>query len=273
MSDNEIEFDGQNTAGDETAAVDNAADETNVEKTESDEVDQEDPGDATKDDDGIDKEMKTIKKALNKKNRYIDNQRSKIRALEAEMQKLRSMSVENKKQAPQMEQFESVLDYVRADSAHSMEQKFAEQQQQQQLSALEQQQAALRAQQDQMLAGSISDMVSAYPEAKAALTSNLTVIQAMPKHVEDLLYEIDDAPSAVYALSKEGRLQDIYHMNPNVAAAELVQAQHRGQQYLSKPAAPQKQPPKPLDGLKGRGKGSRSVGDLSPDEIVKRYIR
>lgn len=221
--------------------------------------------------DSVDKEMKTIKKALNKKNRYIDNQRSKIRALETEMQQLRSTIGQNKKPAPQMEQFDSVLDYVKADSAHLMEQKFTEQQQQQQLSALEQQQLALRAQQDEQLGSEVAELVASNAEAKAILTKNLPVIQAMPKHIEDLLYEIDDAPSAIYALSREGRLQDIYYMNPYVAAAELVQAQNRGQQYLEKAAAPQKQPPKPLDGLKGRGTSSRNEEAMSGLDLLKKY--
>lgn len=217
-------------------------------------------------------ELKTVRKALDKRNRYINNQRTRIRSLEAEVQKIKDGYSKNAKPAPQMEQFDSVLDYVRADSNYTLEQKFAEQQQQQQLTALEQQQAAIRLQQDAAIEQGLSELVNTNADVKAVLSQALPVIQAMPQQVGSLLYEIDDAPAAVYALAKEGRLQDLYYMNPYVAAAELVQAQHRGQQYLNAttPQPQQQKPPKPLDGLKGRGSQSgRPLHEKSGDELLK----
>lgn len=229
-------------------------------------------------DDGIEKEMKTIKKALNKKNRYIDNQRSRIRALEAEIQKLQSQPVSGSENSPKMENFESVLDYIEAKQKFDLEQKFAEQGNQQQITALQQQQQAIRAQQEQQIEQEITELVSSNPEVKTLFESNLHIIDQMPPHVENLLYEIGDAVAATYALAKEGRLQDLYYMHPHVAAAELVQAQQRGRQYLerqssSKTNVPLKEAPKPIGSIKGAGRPSKSIDKMTPEELVKRYIK
>jgi hypothetical protein len=227
-------------------------------------------GEVSEDDatESVDKEMKTIKKALNKKNRYIDNLRTKNRALEAEMQELRSR-VQTQKPAPQMEQFDSVLDYVKADSAHMMEQRFTEQLNQQQLQALERQQAEVINSQAAEIEKDYTEIQKIDPQAGALLQQAIPVLGAMPPNLKNMVLELDNAAAAIYALSKEGRLQDVAQMNPYVAAAELVQAQTRGIQYLEK-VSPQKQPPKPLDGLKGRGTATgKPLEQRSPDELLK----
>lgn len=221
-------------------------------------------------DDGIDKEMKTIKKALNKKNRYIDNQRSRIRSLEGEIQKLQTSMNTGASDAPQMEQYESVLDYMEAKQKHDLEQKFAEQGQQQQLTHLQQQQMAVRQQQDQQIETEINELVDSSPEVKSVFEENLAVIEQMPPHIEALMYEVD-AVAAGYALAKEGRLQDLYSMHPHVAAAELVQAQHRGRQYLeqSSSAPSISKAPKPIASARGSGTNSKPLDKRSPDELMK----
>jgi len=169
-----------------------------------------------------------------------------------------------------MEQFESVLDYVKAENAYELDKRFAEQNQNQQLTELQQQQAQIRAQQDQHIEASISELVTTNAEAKQVFSQALPVIEQMPEHIQNLFYEIDNAPAAAFALAKEGRLQDLYYMNPYIAAAELVQAQQRGLQYLATSSQLQKQPPKPLDGLRGNGKSTgKPLHQKSPDELMK----
>lgn len=240
------------------------------ENTEDQEGEDDQSEDASNDD-GIEKEMKTIKKALNKKNRYIDNQRSRIRALEEEIQKLQSTSKQGSENAPKMEQYDSVLDYMEAKQKHDLEQKFAEQGQQQQITALQQQQQAIRVQQEQQIEQEITELVSASPEVKSVFEKNLSVIEQMPPHIESLMYEIGDAVPAAYALAKEGRLQELYHMHPHVAAAELVQAQHRGRQYLeqSSSAPSISKAPKPIASARGSGTNTKPLEKRSPDELMK----
>ena len=99
----ENEIAGGETEVVETPEVTDAADETNdvsEDNAEQEAVEGEEPDDTASEDGEVDKEMKTIKKALNKKNRYIDNQRARIRALEAEMQNLQSKFSQNKPKLP-----------------------------------------------------------------------------------------------------------------------------------------------------------------------------
>lgn len=256
--------------GNESEVIDSPVIEDAVDTNENTEVSEdvvEDTEDGVSDD--VDKEMKTIKKALNKKNRYIDNQRSKIRALEAQMQELRSQT-QNKQPAPQMEKFDSVLDYMKAEQLYNLDEKLAEQAQKQQLDYLQSQQEALRGQQAQAMAETMTELLTSNPDVKTVITQNTHIIQNMPPHIESLMYEINDAPAATYALAKEGRLQDLYFMPPHLAAAHLVQAEIRGAQYLQQSARPKTQAPEPIGSLKGAGKSStKQLHQMTPSELDK----
>ncbi len=220
-----------------------------------------------------DDELKTVRKALDKRNRYINNQRNKIRALEAEMSKLKEGFGKGGPEAPQLEKFDSVLDYMKADQTHTLEQKLAEQAHNAKVAQLEQQQQAAFAQREQEVATQVQELLTSNPDFAKTIQANVNVIDAMPPHVERLMMEIDDAPAATYALVKEGRLQDLYYMPPHIAAAHLVQAEIRGQQLLQQaaPKAQAKPAPQPIGSIKGgSGKStSKSPEDMSPDQLMK----
>lgn len=271
---------GQETAVD-AAVTDALKSETEGQAVESEGLE----GDA--DDGGAvqEGELKTVRKALDKRNRYINNQRNRIRSLEAEIQKLRDGSSKDKPSAPELEKFDSVLDYMEAKNTHTVETKLADQENNRKIAELDRQKAYERSVQDQAIADNLGEIIRIAPDAQKVFTANKAVIEAMPDSINELFYEIDDAPAAIYALAKEGRLQDLYSMPPYIAAAHLVQAEIRGQQYLQqsapvkKPiqpiqaAPPVQQPPKPIGALKGAGKSSKALKDLSPDEVVQRYMK
>ncbi len=265
---------GEQVSGNDTEVIDTPVVDNTVDAEISDtEVTTESEGNEAEDDGGdITKEMKTIKKALNKKNRYIDNQRQRLRNLEAEEQRLKSSSQEVK-QAPQMEKFDSIIDYMKAEQSFTLDQKLAEQAQATQLSRLEAQKQIVRQEQTQAMAETMSELLNSNPDVKTVITKNSSIIQGMPPHIESLMYEIDDAPAATYALAKEGRLQDLYYMPPHIAAAHLVQAEIRGQQYLQQSVRPRQTAPEPIGSLKGTGVKQKSISSMSADEIVKRYIK
>lgn len=267
----EVENVGTETEVIETPVTENADVETS-EVSEKEPVESEESKEAEPTEEGgeLENEMRTIKKALNKKNRYIDNQRARIRSLEAEMQKLQSSFSQNKPEPPQMEKFESVLDYVKADSNYSLEQKLAEQSQNQQLQHLKQMQMAARQKQEASIAEHMNEIMTSNPDVDKTIRTSAPIIQQMPNHIAELMYEIDNAPAATYALAKEGRLQDIYSMPVHIAANYIVQAEQRGLQYLQQAAKPQKQAPAPINSLKGTGKTSqKSLGQMSPSELDK----
>lgn len=222
-----------------------------------------------------DSELKTVKKALDKRNRYINNQRNRIRALEAEMAKMRESFGKNRPAAPTVDKFESVIDYMDAKTNHNLDQKLAEQAHQAKLAALEQQQNMVIEQRTQEVATQVQELLTSNADFAKTVKAGADIINAMPEHVERLMMEIDNAPAATYALVKEGRLQDLYYMPPEIAAAHLVQAEIRGQQYLqqSAPKTPVQQAPKPIGSLKGSGRSSKSYSDMSPDELAKRFLK
>lgn len=226
----------------------------------------------------VDKELKTVRKALEKRNRYINNQRQRIRALEDQMQKMQASFGKEKTEAPSMDKFESVLDYMKADQNHTLEQKLAEQAQQQKLDLLKQQKELALAEQSRVIEQQAVELAQSNPDFQKVISANSQVFSAMPDHINEIMTELDDGLAAAYALAKEGRLASLYSMPPHIAAAHLVQAEIRGQQYLQQAAKPQtqqqtKQPPKPIGSLKGAGKPGKTLSDMSPDELVKRFIR
>lgn len=220
--------------------------------------------------DDVDGELKTVRKALDKRNRYINNQRNKIRALETEILKMKEGFNGGNSEAPKLETFDSVIDYMDAKNNHTLDQKLAEQAHKAQLAALEQQQQMAFNQQAQEVHAQVQELLASSPEFSKVISANANVIQAMPPHVEKLMAEIDNAPAATYALAKEGRLQDLYYMPEHIAAAHLVQAEIRGQQYLQQSTKPTQQAPKPIGKLGGSGKSTgKSVDDMSADELMK----
>jgi hypothetical protein len=229
------------------------------------------PSDDTAPGEDVDGELKTVRKALDKRNRYINNQRNRIRALEAEMAKLRDGFSKNTQTAPQLEKFDSVIDYMKADNNYSLEQKLAEQAHNAKLEMLEQQQNMAIEQRTQEVATQVQELLTSNADFAKTVRAAEHVINAMPPHVERLMMEIDNAPAATYALVKEGRLQDLYYMPPEIAAAHLVQAEIRGQQYLQQSAPKQtQQAPKPIGKLNGSGKSSsKTVDDMNPNELMK----
>lgn len=265
-----IDTDGQTaTSADASEDTDISVVETDDSEQDISETEPKTDGDDADDGGDISKEMKTIKKALNKKNRYIDNQRARIRSLDAQIQQLKSQNT-NTSNAPEMGHFESVIDYMKADQSYTLDQKLAEQDKKQQIDHLQNEQKMVRQQQVQIMAETMSELLNSNQDVKAVIGKNNAVIQAMPPHIEALMFEIDNAPAATYALAKEGRLQDLYYMAPHIAAAHLVQAEIRGQQYLQQAAKPRIQAPQPIGSLKGAGKTTtKPLAQMSPSELDK----
>lgn len=237
--------------------------ETEVQETENVETESEDNSEPSED---VDKELKTVRKALDKRNRYINNQRQRIRDLEAQIEKLNTPKESPK--PPEMDGYENVLDYLNANQNYTLEQKMAEVQQKQQLEALQQQKQAALAEQTKVFEQQAVELANEHADFKNVIASNISVIEAMPDHINEMLIELDNGLMAAYALAKEGRLASLYTMPPQIAAAHLVQAEIRGQQYLQQ-STQQKPPPKPIGSLKGGKSSTQSVPNLKGEKLLK----
>lgn len=221
--------------------------------------------------------IELLAKANAKRTRHADNKRkeaamwrSRAMAAQKQLESLQKAMSQNTKEAPQMEKFESVIDYMKADQTYTVEQALAKQQNEHKMSVLKQQQEIARQQQAENVAAQMNEMISTNQDVQKVISSNASVIQQMPAHIEQLMAEIDNAPAATYALAKEGRLQDLYHMPPHIAAAHLVQAEIRGEQYLQQAAKPKVQAPAPIGKPAGSGKSStKPLHLMTPAELDK----
>lgn len=222
----------------------------------------------------------------------IKRQQKELRQLRAEMRRLTDTFGQQKEAAgkgqspeePKETDFDNYGDYLRARQDYLMEQHKAGLKAETQESRFTEQQQAIRARHDAAVEAQVSELVTSYPEVKQVMAANLQVIEAMPEAVENLMYELDDPVAAGYALAKEGRLASIYTLSPTMAAAELIMAQQRGQQYLSalqggtKPVAQAPgavgQPvvasktPQPLPRATGAGAGRASLQTMSTRELL-----
>lgn len=218
---------------------------------------------------GVDDELKTVRKALEKRNRYINNQRQRISDLQAQIQKLQDGYGKDKPQAPELDKFESALDFLKADTRHELKQELAEMQHKQKLELLEQQKAIALEEQTRVIEQQVVELAQTNPDFKKVVSDNVRVFQSMPEHINGLLTDLENGHIAAYALAKEGRLQSIYNMPPHIAAAHLVNAEIRGQQYLLQAAKPRKTAPEPIGAIKGGKSSTPSLSDMSPSELDK----
>lgn len=222
------------------------------------------------------------KKAVNALNRRD----RRIRQLQAERNELRKQLEGLEKpeapEEPREEDFDSFSEFLKARQDWQIEnfktQSGAEQQQQQ-ITAREQ---AVRQQQEQLIAEDVTELVNNSPEIREIFQKNAPLIDQMPPHVVEMVYQLDDPIAATVALAKEGRLAEVYNMHPQYLALELYNAQQRGVPMVRggkgqpQPAGPAAQPqgptskaPQPMPASKGRGKTVNSPLELSDKEFSK----
>lgn len=259
---------GQPDVTADAAVVDNAElldNEGQADQIEGqDDADNADVGDS----EGGDKFPKKAVNALNRKNKQIHALRAKMRELEAHIAKASQGSQQNQVVAPREEDFDTYGEFLKAEMRHALKQEIGGMNQQQQQNQLHQQQASIRAQQDAIIEQNVRELVNAHPDVAKTLREHAHVLENMPPHIEQLFYELDDVAAASYALAKEGRLEDLYYMQPQMAIAEMVRAQERGRNYLTKKTS---QAPKPVASVTGGGGGSTPLGNQSVDDLMKWY--
>jgi len=87
----------------------------------------------------------------------------------------------------------------------------------------------------------------------------------------EVIYEMDNAPLAIYTLAKEGILEDVLDAPPALAAVHLLNAQARGEQALKAKSTRQSvtNAPDPIRASKGTGVNQKSLQELSAQELFK----
>lgn len=203
--------------------------------------------------------------AINRRNKQIIKLRAQMRDLEAKLNQVPEAS-DMKEINP--ENHENYGDYIKEVIKASVENQAQQSQAELQKQQLTRQQQQLEAERNQYIIEQAQEASQTFRDLPQVWQQNAALLDALPKEVEDIFYSIDNAPAAVYMLAKEGKLNDLMYANPAIAAYEIVNAQNRGLELLSKT---QKQrvsnAPQPIS--KARGTGSVKK-QLSPnDDVLK----
>jgi DNA repair exonuclease SbcCD ATPase subunit len=238
------------------------ADNEGAEAQENDAQDENQEAD--NDGDSVEFPKKAVN-ALNRKNKQINKLRAQMRELEA---KLNEAPTDVKAQTQiNPDDFDNYGDYINAQVESLVEQKTQQSQTDLQKQQLEQQKQALQSQRDQHIIEQAQEAAQVFSDLPQVWQSNAQLLDALPKEIADIFYNIDNAPAAVYMLAKEGKLESLLYTGPAIAAYEIVSAQNRGLEMLSKPQQRLSQAPSPIS--KARGTGSVKK-QLSPnDDVLK----
>ena len=105
------------------------------------------------------------------------------------------------------------------------------------------------------------------PDYRAVYAEYQDVFEDLPEHINQAFLELDDAPLAFYALAKEGKLESLKTMSPAKAIIELGKAEDRG--IAMTKVRQTTKAPTPLSANKGNGMVSKSLNNMSSDELLK----
>lgn len=94
-------------------------------------------------------------------------------------------------------------------------------------------------------------------------------MQNLPLPVAEALIEADNASLALYALAKEGTLEQLEDMSPYRISMEIGKAELRGEKYLNQNTATNA--PTPVTAAKGTGKPTKSLIDMPMDELLSQF--
>lgn len=203
--------------------------------------------------------------ALNRKNKQINKLRAQMRELEAKINEQPQSKSEAQGLNP--DDFESYGDYMEAQIKNLVEQKAEQSQTDLQKQQLEQQREALKSQRDQYIVEQAQEAAQVFTDLPQVWQQNAQLLDALPPQIADIFYGLDNAPAAVYTLAKEGKLESLLYANPQIAAYEIVNAQNKGLELMSKPQTRVSQAPTPITKAKANGSVKKQ---LSPnDDVLK----
>lgn len=226
---------------------------------------------------------KTAENAFNRVKKERNELKEKYRALRQQYEEMkRNFQQFKEPDAPTEDQYEKYTDYLDARAQHKAEQTYMSKQKEQ----YEQGMQRLEAESERVW---LEERTSAFDENLNHLkqvASDYAQVEAYAEpiianfdvNLRKAILSIDNAPKALYNLAKEGRLENLSYMPFEMAVAEIVQAQYRGD-FQAGQARPQMnaQPktvtsaPKPLKTVSGTGKPTKALHEMSEEEVWAQF--
>ncbi len=204
---------------------------------------------------------KKAKNAISYRDKQIAKARAQYRELEAKYNELMAQQQPaNEDSSPREENYESYSDYLEAKVLHKIKSEQAQQQQPKEDTA----KAQYNAQREQEISVKAQEYMKSIPDYAEVFQENADIIDYLPAEIQQVFYDADDAALAFYNLAKSGELVNLAEMSPTLAAMKIAQAQVP----VQRPVLPKHQP---MQGAKGTGRSGKSLVDMTPDEIAKKY--
>lgn len=186
-------------------------------------------------------------------------------SLEAELNRIKAEREQkaNAPQKPKMEDFDSVEEYVDAVAQfRANENKQAPKEAV--LTPQQQQEQIWIAQRETAVAQQAQEFIKSNPEALEIVQENADTIDDFPQHIKNVLLASDNPTLAVVNLAKEGRLEYLGYLPPEMAAIEVRRALSQGGSKTAVSKAPA-----PISSAKGTAKAEKPLEAKSGKELLK----
>lgn len=187
-------------------------------------------------------------------------------SLQAEIARLKAAQ-EQKATAPQkptMDQFDSVEDYVDAVAQFRAKEHNQPAPQEAGLTPQQQQEQVWIAQREAVVVQQAQEFIKSNPEALEIVQDNADVIDDFPQAIKNVLLASDNPTLAVVNLVKEGRLEYLGYLPPDIAAQEVKRALSQGGAKAAVSKAPA-----PISSPKGNASGMKSPDNMNAKELMK----
>lgn len=176
--------------------------------------------------------------------------------------------------APKEEDFDSYGDYLRADARWAAKQELAERDTKTKEAAIETAKThAVNAQKVERInevANQEQEFAKTNPEYNALYKEHGDFMDNLPLQIAEALMEAENAPLALFALMKEGKLEGLEDMSPYKISMEIGKAELRGQSYLTQQNKATNAPT-PIQAARGTTSASKSLENKSVEELMKQF--
>lgn len=249
--------------------------EIEVATDETTDADAEGAPEAPKADDDVPFPKKAVN-ALSRRDRQIGKLRAEQQQLQAELERYRAQAKPQEQSNsqrpsdyPDEDKFDNYGDFLKAVARYEARQEMAEGNKRQQQEYQQSQEQQWVAKRESEIADQAAEVASSIPDFGQTIAEYADVIDSFPPQLERLFLECENPPMAFYALAKEGRLEDLLQMTPYRAAMEIGRAQDRGIALSQR--RPITKAPAPIAPARGLGTTGKSLSDMDPAELLKRW--
>lgn len=130
------------------------------------------------------------------------------------------------------------------------------------------QQTQAKAERASEIANQEAEFAKSTPEYAELVNENQGFFKGLTRELANGLSGTENPHLALFALMKEGRVDDLHDLTPTKLAAELARAEIRGQGYIAKPKIATSAP-SPVSAAKGNAIGVKSINSMNFQELKK----